>query len=68
MVNQKSIIKIYIQWMKKHGNEMPRFITRQMLQLNGVREFCRSFPTCEGYPFCQEHIGCMFRNKIPREW
>lgn len=65
---EKSIIKTYIQWMKNHGEEMPRFITRQMLQLNGVREFCKSFPTCEKCPFCKEHIGCMFRNKIPREW
>lgn len=33
-----------------------------------LKQFCESFPTCEGCPFKKEHIGCMFRGKTPREW
>ena len=69
--NKNTIINKYLHWLHeedKKGNTMPRFITRQMLQLYGVREFCKSFPTCEGCPFREEHTGCAFRGKTPREW
>ena len=33
-----------------------------------ITVFCESFPTCEGCDFYQEHIGCYFRGKTPREW
>jgi hypothetical protein len=66
----KSIINTFNQWFDKHdcSINLPRYITRQMLQLNGVKEFCLSFPTCEGCPFKEKHIGCLFKNKTPREW
>ena len=29
---------------------------------------CTSHPTCDGCKFKEEHIGCLFRGKTPREW
>lgn len=36
--------------------------------LNVLKAFCKSFPTCEGCPFREDHIGCQFKEKTPREW
>ena len=68
MVNDKPIIKSIVHWLKKHYNELPRYLTRQLSQIEGLKEFCKSFPTCDGCPFWEKHIGCKFRGKTPREW
>lgn len=33
-----------------------------------LRDMCRKHPTCEGCCFREEHKGCYFRGKTPREW
>lgn len=33
-----------------------------------IKEYCDDRPTCENCVFRENHIGCMFRNTIPREW
>jgi hypothetical protein len=68
MVNDKPIIKTFLHWFRKNGDVLPRHLTRQLLQLESMKQFCLEFPTCEGCPFREEYKGCMFRGKIPREW
>ena len=62
------IIKKFLHWYRLHYDELPRYLTRQLLQLESIKEFCKTFPTCDGCPFKEEHIGCAFRGKTPREW
>lgn len=62
------IIGKFADWFIDNSQSEPRHIMRGMLQLNSVKQFCKSFPTCEGCPFREEHEGCMFRGKTPREW
>ena len=33
-----------------------------------ISKFCEQHPTCDDCCFCQNHWGCYFRNKLPREW
>jgi len=62
------IIGKFADWFIDNSQSKPRHIMRGMLQLNSVKQFCESFPTCEGCPFREEYKGCMFRGKTPREW
>ena len=62
------IIGKFADWFIENSQSQPRYIMRGMLQLNNVKQFCESFPTCECCPFREEHKGCMFRDKTPREW
>lgn len=62
------IIKTFLHWFRIHCDEYPRHITRVLLQLETLKDFCNGFPTCEGCPFRKKYKGCMFRDKTPREW
>lgn len=62
------MIERFVKWFEKHIDEIPRYLSRQLLQLNSIKEFCNLFPTCSGCPFEEEYKGCIFRNKTPREW
>lgn len=33
-----------------------------------IKNLCNEYKTCDGCPFRKEHVGCMFRDKTPREW
>lgn len=68
MVNNKPIIRAFLYWYKKYGDTLPRYMTRQLLQIESLKQFCLEFPTCEDCPFQEEYKGCMFRDKTPREW
>lgn len=49
--------------------DMPRDMSRQLLQLNYIKDMCNKFPICNGCPLNKEHIGCLFRQgKTPKEW
>ena len=65
---KKSIIDVFCKWYDSYTEEIPRHLTRQILQLNAVKDFCVEFPTCEGCPFYKKYVGCIFRGKTPREW
>ena len=70
MVN--SLIENFIDWFMKHPTNQPRHINRGMLQLNSVKQFCKSFSNCEDVngekcPFKEKNNDCAFRNKTPKE-
>lgn len=33
-----------------------------------ITRYCDSRPTCKGCDFVENHWGCYFRGKSPREW
>ena len=36
--------------------------------MRSIQKYCDLYPTCEGCHFRKAHLGCIFRNKTPREW
>ena len=49
--------------------DLPRYIQRELLQLEYIKDMCSKFPTCNGCTLNELHIGCLFRQgKVPREW
>ena len=49
--------------------DMSRDMSRQLLQLNYIKNMCNKFPTCNGCPLNKAYIGCLFRQgKTPKEW
>ena len=49
--------------------DMSRDMSRQLLQLNYIKDMCNKFPTCNGCPLNEKYIGCLFRQgKTPKEW
>lgn len=49
--------------------DMSRDMSRQLLQLNYIKDMCNKFPTCNDCPLNKEYIGCLFRQgKTPKEW
>lgn len=49
--------------------DMSRDMSRQLLQLNYIKDLCNKFKTCDSCPVYKGHIGCLFRQgKTPKEW
>ena len=49
--------------------DMSRDMSRQLLQLNYIKDMCNKFSTCNSCPLNKKHIGCLFRQgNTPREW
>ena len=57
------VIERFVKWINSNNN-IPRYMTRVILQLNNLKEFCVEFPTCEGCPF-YKHQG---RKPTTLEW
>lgn len=38
------------------------------VSMHHIISYCKSHPTCDNCIFRQKHVGCLFRDKTPREW
>ncbi len=38
------------------------------VSMHHITSYCKTHPTCNNCIFRQKHVGCLFRDKTPREW
>lgn len=63
------IIKSIETYVLHNQFDMSRDMSRQLLQLNYIKDLCDKFPACDGCPLNKKYIGCLFRQgKTPKEW
>lgn len=71
------MVKVLLQTVlqdKKSFDRKTHNITHKVLEstlgfyMHMLSKYCTQHPTCDACCFRQEHIGCYFRNKTPREW
>ena len=63
------IIKNIETYVFRNQFDMSRDMSRQLLQLNYIKDLCNKFPTCNSCTLNEIYLGCLFRQgKTPKEW